>query len=264
MIRRILNLGQPVAKVASDFGLSERCACKWLARFRAEGPAGLCERSSRPKCSPRTTHPLRVARVLALRRRKLPGFQIARATKLSKACVSHLLHLLHLLRLLRLLRRHAHRLAALDPPSIRRGRSAATSAPLPANSSTLIASNSRGSCARDIASPALASNDHSPGAGYEFLHLASDDHCCSGSLRSALRAKRIRFRVTQSRRAFAQLFPDQTAPSAIAFLHAARAFFARHGVKAQRLYSANGSCDRARAMPQAAAALGRKHRFTRP
>ena len=90
MIKRILQLSQPVAKVAKDFGISERCAYKWLARFRAEGPAGLHERSSRPKCSPRTTHPLRVARVLALRRRKLPGFQIARAAKLSKACVSRL------------------------------------------------------------------------------------------------------------------------------------------------------------------------------
>ncbi len=37
MIKRILCLSQPVAKVAKDFGLSERCAYKWLARFRAEG-----------------------------------------------------------------------------------------------------------------------------------------------------------------------------------------------------------------------------------
>ena len=53
---------------------------------------------------PRITHPLRVARVLALRRRKLPGFQIARAAKLSKASVSRFLH------------RHADKLAALSPP----------------------------------------------------------------------------------------------------------------------------------------------------
>src|SRR5882757_1361179 len=104
MIHRIIDLQQPVAVVAAGFGISERCAYKWLARFRAEGPAGLHDRSSRPTCSPRTTHPLRVARVLALRRRKLPGFQIARAAKLAKATVS------------RLLRRHADRLAQLSPP----------------------------------------------------------------------------------------------------------------------------------------------------
>ena len=91
MIRRIVDLRQPVAEVAAGFGISQRCAYKWLARFGAEGLAGLQGRSSRPKCSPRTTHPFRVARVLALRRRMLPGFQIARAAKLSKACVSRLL-----------------------------------------------------------------------------------------------------------------------------------------------------------------------------
>ena len=104
MIKRIVDLQQPVAEVAAGFGLSEHCAYKWLARFRAEGAAGLHDRSSRPNCSPRTTHPLRVARVLALRRRKLPGFQIARAVKLSKASVARFLH------------RHAARLAALSPP----------------------------------------------------------------------------------------------------------------------------------------------------
>ncbi len=109
MCQRILCLCQPVAKVAKDFGISERCAYKWLAHFRAAGHAGLLDRSSRPKCSPRTIHPLRVGRVLALRRRKLPGFQIARATKLAKATVS------------RLLRRHRHRLAQLSaPPPVQR------------------------------------------------------------------------------------------------------------------------------------------------
>src|SRR5687768_13190658 len=91
MIRRVLQLQQPVAQVATAFGVSTRTVFKWLARFRSAGPAGLQDRSSRPKSSPRTIHPLRVARVLALRRRKLPGFQIARATKLSKASVSRLL-----------------------------------------------------------------------------------------------------------------------------------------------------------------------------
>jgi transposase-like protein len=37
MIKRIVDLQQPVAAVAAGFGISERCAYKWLARFRAEG-----------------------------------------------------------------------------------------------------------------------------------------------------------------------------------------------------------------------------------
>ena len=85
--------------------------------------------------------------------------------------------------------------------------------------------------------------DHTRGAGWEFLHIAIDDH---------------------SRLAFAQLLPDETAQSAIAFLHCALAFFARLGVHAQRLYSDNGSCYRSRAMLAASTALGLKQRFTRP
>ena len=41
MIRRVLEDGQPVGEVARGFGVSERTARKWLARYRAEGPSGL-------------------------------------------------------------------------------------------------------------------------------------------------------------------------------------------------------------------------------
>ena len=227
MIRRIIELHQPVATVAAALGVSVRTAFKWLARFRTEGSSGLRDRSSRPKCSPRTLHPLRVARVLALRRRRLPAFQIARAAKLSKASVS------------RLLRRHAEKLAALQPPPpiCRYERE---------HPGELIHFDIKQLARIVRAGHRVTGNrqhDHSPGAGWEFLHIAIDDH---------------------SRLAFAQLLPDQTARSAILFLHAALAFFAKHGIQVQRIYSDNGSCYRSRAMRAAAAMLGLKHRFTRP
>jgi len=227
MIRRIDVLHQPVADVAAAFGVSERTAYKWLARFRTEGQGGLADRSSRPKCSPRTVHPLRVARVLALRRRRLPGFQIARAAKLSKASVS------------RLLRRHRLRLAILQPPPpVRRYERE--------HPGDLIHFDIK-KLARIVRTGHRVTGDrqrdHTPGAGWEFLHIAIDDH---------------------SRLAFAQLLPDETAHSAITFLHSALAFFAKLGVHAQRLYSDNGSCYRSRAMRAASAALGLKQRFTRP
>ena len=109
---------------------------------------------------------------------------------------------------------------------------------------------------------------HSPqgstGGCWQFLHLAIDDHCCSGSLRGALRAKRIRFALRSPASPSPRFLPDETAHSAIAFLHAALAFFQRHGIQAQRLYSDNGSCSRSHAMRAASAALGLKQRFTRP
>jgi len=227
MIRRIVDLHQPVAAVAAGFGISERCAYKWLARFHAEGLAGLHNRSSRPQCSPRTTHPLRVARVLALRRRKLPAFQIARLAKLSKAAVS------------RLLRRYAPRLQALEPPlPVRRYERA--------HPGELIHFDIKKLARIERTGHRITGDrqrDHVRGAGWEFLHIAIDDH---------------------SRLAFAQILPDECAHSAIAFLHAALAFFHKHGIQVQRIYSDNGSCYRAFAMRDAVQALGLKHRFTRP
>jgi len=221
-----VDLHHPVAQVAAGFGISERCAYKWLARFRAEGAAGLHDRSSRPQCSPRTTHPFRVARVLALRRRKLPGFQIARAAQLAKATVSRLLH------------RHRQRLAQLSPPPpVQRYERALPGELLHFDIKKLARIERTG---HRITGD--RQRDHVRGAGWEYLHIAIDDH---------------------SRLAFAQLLPDETAASAIAFLHAALAFFDKHGVKAQRVYSDNGSCYRAHAMRDAVAALGLKHRFTR-
>ena len=74
IVHRVLDLQQPATAVAAAFSVSVRTVFKWLARFRAEGRAGLHDRSSRPKCSPRTIHPLRVARVLALRHQRELGF----------------------------------------------------------------------------------------------------------------------------------------------------------------------------------------------
>lgn len=49
MIRRILEDGQPVRTVARGFGVGERTARKWLARYRSEGSSGLDNRSSGPR-----------------------------------------------------------------------------------------------------------------------------------------------------------------------------------------------------------------------
>ena len=40
MIRRIIEFHQPVAEVAAGFGISERSAYKWLARFAPKARPG--------------------------------------------------------------------------------------------------------------------------------------------------------------------------------------------------------------------------------
>lgn len=47
LVQRV-QTGRPVAHVAAEMGVSRSTAHKWIARWRAEGVAGLADRSSRP------------------------------------------------------------------------------------------------------------------------------------------------------------------------------------------------------------------------
>ena len=49
LARRILVQGQSPKAVATAFGVDLKTARKWAQRFKAEGPEGLVDRSSRPK-----------------------------------------------------------------------------------------------------------------------------------------------------------------------------------------------------------------------
>lgn len=67
LVERVLDQRRPVAHVAKELGVSRQCAHRWVARFKADGVAGLVDRSSRPKRSPTRTSAQVEARVLALR-----------------------------------------------------------------------------------------------------------------------------------------------------------------------------------------------------
>ncbi len=105
IVRRVRELGMPVAHVAAAMGISRQCAHKWLARFDAEGDAGLFDRSSRPHRQPRRT-PLEIELAVVETRRRSrrgPDF-IAAEVGIAARTVS------------RILRRHAvPYLCACDP-----------------------------------------------------------------------------------------------------------------------------------------------------
>jgi hypothetical protein len=65
--------GRPVAHVAKEVGVSRQCAHRWVARYAAEGEAGLQDRSSRPQRSPRRTSPAVEAAVVGARRKHRRG-----------------------------------------------------------------------------------------------------------------------------------------------------------------------------------------------
>jgi transposase InsO family protein len=83
----------------------------------------------------------------------------------------------------------------------------------------------------------------SEGAGWQFLHLAIDDH---------------------SRLAYGELLPGESPDDCVAFLRRAHAWYASHGVSIERVLSDNGNGYRSHAWTSACAELAIERRYTRP
>ena len=66
-VRLALAPGANVSELSRRFGISRANAYKWLARYRAEGREGLCNRSRRPRRSPDRAPPTVEAEVLRIR-----------------------------------------------------------------------------------------------------------------------------------------------------------------------------------------------------
>jgi transposase InsO family protein len=227
IVGKVLERQLTAKAAALQAGISERTVRKWMARYRSEGAAGLWDRSSRAHRSPKQTPQAQVAVVLALRRLRLPGFQIARQCALSKATVS------------RLLRRHRlHRLALIDPPPPARRYERQ-------RPGELIHLDIKKLARIERPSHRVTGNrrDLVKGAGWEYVHVAIDD---------------------ASRIAFARIMPDETKHSAIAFLRNAMGYFRSLGIEPQAIMSDNGACYVSKLFAQSRQALGLRHLFTRP
>ena len=91
--------GQTPQAAARAAGVCPRTVRKWLARFLAEGVAGLADRSSRPRRLHRPTPQNVRDEIVALRRKKMPGKQIAKMVGVSPATVSRVLRAARLSRM---------------------------------------------------------------------------------------------------------------------------------------------------------------------
>jgi transposase InsO family protein len=67
-IQACLNRTEPISAICARFGISEKTGQKWLGRFRAEGPAGLSDRSHAPQQPRCQMAPEVVARLVQLRK----------------------------------------------------------------------------------------------------------------------------------------------------------------------------------------------------
>jgi transposase InsO family protein len=228
LVQAVLS-GQRPEAAARAAGVCPRTARKWVARFKAAGPAGLIDRSSRPHRLHRPTSAPTVDRIESLRRQRWTGKQIAVELGVSPATVSRVLRRLGLNRMRDLEPAEPARRYERDTPGevihidIKKlGRFAKIG--------HRITGDRTGQSKRR-------------GVGWEFVHVAIDD---------------------ASRIAFSQILPDERAVSAVAFLTDAVAYYAGLGVTVTRVMTDNGSCYKARAFRQICRDLGIKHIRTKP
>ena len=76
---------------AEAAGVSDRTARKWLGRYRAEGAAGLLDRSSAPAVVANRTDERRVQAIAALRRLRMTGAEIAEVLDMALSTMSAIL-----------------------------------------------------------------------------------------------------------------------------------------------------------------------------
>jgi transposase InsO family protein len=235
IVRRFLA-GRSRECLSKEFAVSTRTVSKWVARYRAEGAAGLIDRSSAP-LRVRRTDPGRVEAVLALRRLRFSGPEIAELLELPESTTSMLLKRHGLGRLGRVGLEPAQRyererpgeLIHIDVKKLGRivgGAGHRVTGTRRKNRSITIAPGIRRDTVR-----------------WEFVHIAIDD---------------------ATRLAYAEVLPDETGRSAAAFLRRAIAFFGRHGITVERVLTDNGSPYRSAIHALCCRQLGVRHLRTRP
>ena len=93
LIDRVIGDRRPVAHVAKELGISRQCAHRWVHRFRAEGAAGMADRSSRLRSSPTRTSETLEAAVLAARAEMRSGpMRISASTGVPARTISRILN----------------------------------------------------------------------------------------------------------------------------------------------------------------------------
>lgn len=226
LVRSILDQDLDPAIAAAQQGVSVPTARKWLGRYLAEGEAGLADRSSRPRRSPRAIDPAQALLIVELRRRLLTQARIAKSVGLSVSTVSRVLK-----------RAGISKLSDLIPAEpIVRYEHARPGDLLHIDTKKLGRIERMGH--RITGDP----RDNTNGAGWEFLFVAVDDHARIG---------------------FTDMYLDEGRASAVQFLENTVAYFRSLGVRARRLLTDNGSAFRSKDFAAACKRLRVKHSFTK-
>jgi transposase len=238
MVSRVVERGWSITKAAMAAEVSEQTCSKWVRRYRAEGLAGLADRSSAPGVVANRTEEQTVQAIAALRRLRFTGPDIAELLDRPVSTVSGILTRIGMGKLGRLGMEPANRyersrageLIHVDVKKLGRIVGGA-------------GKRVRGGGSHYTGSYTDAAGTRRGKAGWECVHIAIDD---------------------ATRLAYAEVLPDEKATTAIGFLRRAVAFFERHGMSVEELITDNGAAYISTVHAIACRVMGIRHLRTRP
>jgi transposase InsO family protein len=238
LCRRVCEESWSLTQAAEAAEVSLPTARKWVGRYRAEGEAGLLDRSSAADEVHNRTPEERVEVICALRRLRFTGCELAELLGMPETTVSGILTRVGLGRLGRLGLEPARRYEKQRPGEL-----------------IHVDVKKLGRIERGAGKRITGGSSHYTGtftdaagkrrrmAGWEFVHIAIDD---------------------ATRLAYAEVLEDEKAMTAAGFLRRAVGFYRRHGIKVEAVMTDNGSAYRSAIHSLACKALGLKHLRTRP
>lgn len=231
LVKRVVQDHWRMVDAARAFGLSERTVRKWVKRGELEGIGGLADRSSRPKISPRRLSLSLENEIKRLRLERVSGPLIADQLSLRVSTVGDVLRRLGLGRLPPLIPR---------PPVVRYEKE---------NPGELIHIDMKrlGKIATGKIGHRITGRGklaaRKTGIGWECLHVAIDD---------------------ASRIAYAEILPDGSARSSVAFLNNAVSWLKDLGIDVERVMTDNAFCFCRHQYARALEKLSIKHVRIRP
>jgi len=238
LCRRVLSGERTLSEAAEAAEVSVRCARKWVGRYRAEGELGLLDRSSAPRSIPHRTSERRIEAIAALRRLRFTGPEIAEVLGMALSTVSGILTRTGMGKLGRLGLEPARRYERQRPGELihidvkKLGR-------IQGGAGKRVRGGTHSHYNRTFTDREGVRRNT---VGWEYVHIAIDDY---------------------SRLAYVEVLADEKAPTVVAFLRRAVAFYAQHGITVEQLLTDNGPGYRSIIHAITCRALGIKHLRTR-
>ena len=238
MVRRVVEEEWSVTQAAEAAEVSDCTAAKWVARYRAEGAAGLLDRSSAPTRVANRTEERALETIAALRRLRFTGQEIAEILNRPLSTISGILTRIGMGKLGRL---------GLEPAQRYQRQVAGELIHIDVKKLGRIHGGAGKRFTGVRRNPGLYRKDvhvrERKAIGWDYVHIAIDD---------------------ATRMAYAEVLPDEKATTAIGFLRRALAFFKSHGMTVRELLTDNGSAYRSTVHAIACKAIGIRHIRTRP